>query len=106
MFSIFQITLVLIPGIIPAFIDGVFGSGRGIRLINSIVVAFVITTFSYLTLAGIYGYNGIEFPLPIFVVQQQSFVDTLLMPVEVNLLDFVREIAWASLIAIVYLVIW
>ena len=106
MFSLFQLIFVLIPGIIPAFIDGIYGSGRDHRLVNSIVVAFVFSTFSYLVLAGIYGYNGIEFLLPLFEIKQQSFVDTLLMPVELNLLDFWREVIWASLIALVFLAFW
>ena len=106
MFEIFAYIALLIPGIIPAFIDGIYGSGRGHRLINSIVVAFVITTFSYLTLAGIYGYYDIEFPIPLFVVKQQSIVSSLLLSQEYSLLENWREIAWTSLIALIYLVIW
>ena len=106
MFSIFVFIAILIPGIIPAFIDGIYGSGRGFRLVNSIVVALLITTFSYLTLAGIYSYNDIEFPLPVFAIKQQSIIDSLLMPIELNLFDYWREIAWASLIAIIYLIFW
>ena len=106
MFEIFAYIALLIPGIIPAFIDGIYGSGRGFRLINSIVVAFLMTTFSYLTLAGIYSYYDIEFPLSLFVFKQQSIFDSMLFTEEISVLDNWREITLATLIALVYLAIW
>ena len=106
MFSIFLYIALLIPGLIPGFIDALYGLGRRNRVVNSIFVALIITTLSYLTLIAIYDHFDKEFPIPLFEIKQQDYAITFLLPEIINLLDSWREIAWVTLIAIIYLILW
>ena len=106
MFEIFAYIALLIPGLIPGVIDALYGSGRRNRVVNSIFVALIITTLSYLTLIAIYDLYDMEFPIPLFEIKQQGFVISLVLPETINLLESWREIAWVALIAIMYLTFW
>ena len=115
--AIFLIFAVLSPGLVPTSISGTFGSGRRGTVVNSISTLFIYATLSYLTLAVIYDKIDKEFPLPILGTDYQSSIiksddqtqntssESVTSGIleSFNFIESLDDIAWAILIAILFL---
>ena len=115
--AIFLIFAILFPGIIPTWINGIFGSGRRSSVFNTVSTLLIFATLSYCILAVIYNWIGKEFPLPILGTDFQissseaEFQTQTLDPKsesggaikDFNLIESLDDIAWATLISMVLL---
>ena len=114
--AIFLIFAILFPGIIPTWINGIFGSGRRSSVFNTITTLFIFAALSYCILAVIYNWIGKEFPLPILgtdfqisspETESQTQTQTSESKSEsggviesFNLIESLDDIAWATLISL------
>ena len=102
LFALLQVILILIPGMVAAMLNGSFGSGRRSNTFNTLFVSLGYASISYCLLAVIYHGNGIEFTIPIFMIDPETF-GTLQ---SVNLIETLDEIVLATLISLVMVSIW
>ena len=114
--SMFLVLVFLLPGLLPTWINGTFGSGRRSTVFNTITSLFIFSSMPYAILAIIYEWVDKEFPLPIwgtnfqkFTTESQDLTQTLgsnsifLAIEDFNLYESLNAIVWSMLISLVLL---
>ena len=115
--SIFLVLVFLLPGLLPTWISGTYGSGRRSTVFNTITTLFIFSSLPYAILAIIYEWFDKKFPLPIwgtnfqkFATETESQTQTLGSESSFNvaienfrLFESLSTIAWSMLISIVLL---
>ena len=113
--SMLLVLVFLLPGLLPAWISGTFGSGRRSTVFNTITTLFIFSSVPYAILAIIYEWVDKKFPLPLLGTNFQDFTTeastqtsdsefSFRIAIEnFSLFESLNGIAWAMLISLVLL---
>ena len=114
--SMFLVLVFLLPGLLPTWISGTFGSGRRSTVFNTITTLFIFSSLPYAILAIFYEWVDKKFPLPIWGTNFLKFTTETETPTQTqtlgsessfslaienfSLFESLNAIAWSMLISL------